>query len=59
MNCDDIWEAAEKLTLTIEDEGICPEYHIDKLRELKYGWPVLWEAIQEVMKIYRERNNNA
>lgn len=59
MNCDDIWEAAERLTQAIRDEGICPEYHRDKLKELKYGWPVLWEAIKKVMELNDERNNNA
>jgi hypothetical protein len=42
-------DAVENLHKAIHDKGSHPRYHDQKLFELKRDWPVLWNAIDEVL----------
>lgn len=48
----DLYEAIQRIINAINNEGVNPEYHAYMIDQLIRGWPVMAEALKNLIKVY-------
>lgn len=54
MASEKLWHAAQNVRRAIIVPGPQPEYHYRMLRKHQNEWPMLWEAIGELLTVLEE-----
>ncbi|MGH7458711.1 MAG: hypothetical protein ACREKN_06505 [Longimicrobiaceae bacterium] len=51
MKDDRVREVAERVREAIRNEGLLPGYHRAVMEKHRLEWPVLWEVLDELLRV--------